>query len=95
MSDFAVSVLIHMCVCMSMQAVWISELVPVCEIDHTWVIRVLACCLLNKCESMCMYECVWEVGGSGCKCATVSVYKSIRYVYFCGNLSESVDLLGR
>ena len=82
MSDFAVSVLIHMCVFMSMQALWISELVHVCEIDHTWVIRVLACCLLNKCESMCMYECVWEVGGSGCKCTTLSVYKSIRICVF-------------
>ena len=80
MSDFAVSVnvLIHMCVFMSMQAVWTCELAHVCKIVHTWVIHVLACCLLNKCESMSMCECVWEVGGSGCKCATLSVYKPIR-----------------
>jgi len=31
---------------------------------------------------MSMHECVWEVGGSGCKCATVSVCKSIRICVF-------------
>ena len=96
MSIFAVSVnvLIHMCVFMSMQAVWICELVHVCEIVHTWVIHVLACCVLNKCESMSMYECVWEVGGNGYKCATVSVYESIRICIFLWEF-ESVDLFKR
>ena len=76
------SVCVNTHVCVYEHAGFVNKWTCSCMWNWSYMSDSCVSMLSVKCESMCMYECVWEVRGNGCKCTTLSVYKSIRICVF-------------